>query len=274
VLVGGPTTAVGGNASAVTRLDAQGRVDASFGTAGLRHYGGLFDGGVYRRPGLIRRGDRIAAAGAIGPNEGVYVGDLSLTPLPGYGSAGVAAVGWVAPAVLQEAMSFDLEADGTAWIAGFARPDFASVTCNFCISRMTAAGIPDPGFNPSGAQPGSLLLLEPGSQTLVARIVGRGSKGAVMVGWRGGQPLSDQSALVVSVRPDGSLDSRFGGEATPGRVIVDAVPAGDVRGAADAALDSRGRILVAIDGPVTGGTAWGAIRLIDQRVFGDGFDGP
>jgi uncharacterized delta-60 repeat protein len=273
VLVGGPSTPVAADSSAVTRLDALGRVDTSFGNAGVRHYGGAFSGGVHRRPGLVRRGERVAAAGAIGVAEGVYVGDLSLAAQPGYGTSGVASVSWQATAALQEAVSFDLESDGSAWLAGFARSDFSSFRCNFCVSRFDATGSLDVLFNPSGEQPGSVLHLEPGSSSLVTRILGRGRSGAVVVGNAGGAPLSTFAALVYALRRDGSIDSRFGDAATPGRVLVDTLPAGDVRGSVDAELDSRGRILVAIDGTADSSTAWGAIRLIDQRVFVDGFEG-
>jgi uncharacterized delta-60 repeat protein len=273
LIIGGPAASAVQPFSAAVRLTADGLLDTTFGTGGVRAYGGAFSGGSGRKPGIALRSGSFFAGGASAGLRGVFASDADLAPSAGFGSAGFGGGQWAAPTIVNELFSFDVDVAGRVILAGIARTSFDAIACNFCVTRLTAAGVVDQTFNPTGGLPGSVLLTVPGSNSLVVRALARSDGRVLLVGYsyEGTTNPENPDVLLVSRRTDGDADARFGDPATAGMRIIDIGPGRfDITG--DAALQPDGRIVVAAGSRGPDGWAYSASRLLDDAVSSNGFE--
>lgn len=284
---GGPSVAVG--ATSITVRGVAGPGAAGTGPNVLARMG--FDGspiagfgnGGNAVVGLFTLTD--AAAGTVGlcaSGGGVGVGRLtdagSLDPTFGAGGCNPLAFG----ATPMQLASIAIDQAGRIAVAATPRLQPFNPTpmdCIYCVARHTATGLPDASFNASGSAPGGpgYLPLYPGIVqdylTSARDLVGRG-RGGLAVGGTVRLPSapSTTSAMVVALRADGILDTRFGnGGFGPGTRVLDH-PAFAARQnyLVHLARAPGGDLVVAAIG--VGGSPLfigGITRLVDDAIFVD-----
>ena len=191
-----------GSTLLVARLQANGALDATFGTGGVYvasapgGYGGSAariaraPGGGYR---VTAHGPQTPVAG--GPSFSCNVFGLTDTGVleTGFGAAGIAA----APAAGPQGIgctSLAIQADGRILFGGRQNDTVGSVF----LGRLLANGVTDPGFHP-GPEVGQLA-------SVTALAVGSG--GSIFAAGPGRKVFS--GALVVRMLADGTLDTMFG----------------------------------------------------------------
>jgi uncharacterized delta-60 repeat protein len=147
ILVAGRAGKGVGGQFALARLNADGTLDASFGSGG-KVTTAFIEGGSAANALAVQSDDKIVLAGitGTGPSDFAFArynpdGSLDAT----FSSDGLAAVDINMAA--DGAWSVDLQADGKIVAAGYA---YTGVTSDFALVRLDAGGAPDPGFDGDG----------------------------------------------------------------------------------------------------------------------------
>jgi uncharacterized delta-60 repeat protein len=225
VLVVGPASDTIGGRSLIARFGSFGEVDVSYGVDGVARYGSDFFAGATISPGLIAASDGSAYTFGVGVG-GVGAARLDSTGnlIAGFGNAGTASVPFGAAASFTHAAKVD--AAGRIWVAGAGHASALPVVfeCNYCVARFLPSGALDTSFNPLAVQPGSpgvvSLLVNTFVPCCVFAIATRPSGSAWLLG--GALSLDDDNEmLILGLSEDGSFDSVFGDEETPGELRPD-----------------------------------------------------
>ncbi len=200
----------------VARLNANGSLDGSFGSAGrtLTDFAGSYDKGYAVR---VQGDGRIVVAGRARDAAGDY--DFAAarylpdgSPDPSFGTGGKVRIDM--GDADDAAFGLDVRADGKITLAGRTRPSDAT-GYDFAVLRLNADGSPDAGFGTDGrktinfgygADYAYSILSLPGGKTLIA---GRASTAGTGRGTDFG---------IARLNDDGSLDATYG---SGGLVLTD-----------------------------------------------------
>jgi uncharacterized delta-60 repeat protein len=205
-VVGGVSSIYGIGGGAVVRLTSEGAVQPGFGTGGKVDFTqpvqdvAPMSGGrtlvLLRDPGVLRVA-RLTPDGMLDPSFGDH--GIVAHPLPENAET--------ATAVLQP--------DGALVVVGSTRPTPDPLTSRAFAARLTPDGALDAGFGEGGVVVLRALQLVNNSSALISDVA-LAPDGAIVLGGAHhlGVPLTVGSplvALVVMLRPDGTLDRRLGG---------------------------------------------------------------
>jgi len=245
VAAGYAVVGAGNNDFALARYDANGYLDATFGTGGVvvTPFGALSD---VAQAVAVQPDGKIVAAGytRIGSLFDIAVarynadGSLDAT----FGTGGKAVI--PASASNDQGAALALKRDGRILVAGFA---LAGANENIAVVRLTAAGALDTTFGTNGVATVDIaggadrawgMALQRNGKILLA---GQGHDGAGI------------AFVAVRLHDDGARDASFG---TNGVRTIDVGPAGDFGRAV--AVQPDGRIVVA----GTAGTHYAVVRLL------------
>ena len=212
---------------ALARLNADGSLDASFGTAG-RVLTPMPGGAT---AGLLQPDGRIVAVGQSGSliSAARYNADGSLDPT--FGNGGTLIVPLPGPFEIQDAA---LQPDGKLVIAG-TMPSSPFLSRDFALVRLLPNGTLDGSFGSGGLVTSDFGGIETGNSVIVlgdGRLVLAGSRGTAL-------PNTVTDFAITRYLPDGSLDTSFG---TAGLALVDS---GDPEYPAQIIQLPNGNLLVA-----------------------------
>jgi len=222
--------AAGDRAVLLLRLSADGSLDPSFASGGVRivqagrgdstHRPISYGFGVLARPGGV--GWIVTGGGSLSDGRRTMVavaftldGDLDLgygsggstrVPPPGSITAGIiGAEGAVAP-------------DGAVFLAGKLLDSAPGTIGKAVLTKLTPAGEPDPSFGTQGTFAGDFAesLLYEGADAVAPLIVGN----RILLAGRTDDSAGDQALLLVRFDAGGTVDGTFG--ASPGHTVVQA----------------------------------------------------
>jgi uncharacterized delta-60 repeat protein len=242
IIVAGSTIKLGGSGSdwLLARYNAEGSLDAGFGTAGLviTSVGASVNGGSAVAVAIQPDG-KIVAVGSADTDFAVVRYDTVGALDQSFGTGGIATT-MVGVGVSSPVSAGALQADGKILVGGrsFARMEQVPVD-DFAVVRYLSSGVLDTTFGSSGIV---ITDVTPDFDAVSALAVGAGGE-IVAAGRVGGvgsfPPRGSLSSGLVRYGPDGILDERFG---TKGLVVT---TTGLSNWPSAVALQSDGKIIAA-----------------------------
>lgn len=281
ILVAGvtsPSTSTGPSSIALARLTATGQLDATFGVNGVAT-SSIGDGGTVSAMKLLPDGRILVAGSVIRASTGR---DFLLARFLGNGSRDTS-FGTNGPLPnltgsitldfggQEQISSIALQSDGRIIAAGVNQ---VSVDSQFALARFTANGLLDSTFGAGGRVTTNFVSSDHGGSTGDAAFdVAVQPDGRILAVGRAETDtgLARTDVALARYRPDGTLDTSFGGD---GRVTLAFTP-GDPQRASDAAfgvqIQPDGRIVVAGFTSVPFGQVFALARFNGNGALDSGF---
>jgi uncharacterized delta-60 repeat protein len=237
---------------AVARYNADGSLDAGFGSGGKVRIN--IAGKLDTVQGLARQGDgKLVLAGRAGvdggsdPDVGLVRLNADGSPDATFGAAGIVRTdfglgNW------EEAFDVAVQADGRLLVTGRVR---IGAVFNLALARFNADGTPDTGFGSLG-----LVTTATSTQADVAKALVIQADGRIVVVGQSASLSANPDMVVVRYLATGALDPSFG---TAGKVAVDFF--GAIDGAEAVALQADGKIVAGGFARNAGTTGFALIRL-------------
>jgi uncharacterized delta-60 repeat protein len=240
----GATEERAGEHFALVRYRAEGRLDRSFGTGGMVRT--VIGGSSVANDAVVQRDGRIVAVGCAGEQAHDCGGDLAIARYRpdgsldrAFGERGTVRTSF-GPRAEGEANTVALQADGKIVVAGGL---FSSVPSRYelLIARYLPNGTLDASFGDAG------IVRLPSPDFVGGELdeVVVGTTGRIVVAGAAVLSRSTDGLRVVRLRPDGSLDRRFGSNGTVVVTLSSTQPCcsqvGALRIAADGSVEVGGQ---------------------------------
>ena len=210
IVTAGWRTAGAGTDVALTRHDAAGNLDHSFGTDGIvtTDLGGpgdeAYDAALTPDGGIVVVG-ATDAAGIQKQDFGIVRYKPDGTRDASFGSAGIVTTDFFGSGDVANAVA--VQADGKIVVGGFA-VDAMGINSDFALARYTANGALDTSFGTNG-----IVTTDLGTQSDDIRALAIAPDGRIVVTGTAGEDIA-----LARYTPDGKLDAGFG---TGGKTITD-----------------------------------------------------
>jgi uncharacterized delta-60 repeat protein len=266
IIMTGASLNLGGNVSlGVSRMNADGSFDNSFGTSGISlvDLGGLTYQGGFEPEIVIQPDGKILICGfgdqTPGDDDMLVCRLLSNgTPDPSFGTGGKALVGLAGPGMPDAAYALTTDAVGNIYACGASRTGGTPFTNDVAIIKLTPAGVLDPTFSGDGKL---LLDISGGSWDFGYGIAVR-TDGKIIVTGYAGLPAD---IFAIRLMPDGSYDPTFSGD---GKVTIDIFGANLADEAWGMNMTPDGKILIVGDAYNPSTSAFNAciVRLTEDGL--------